>query len=653
MKIHRSSMGWMRCACAAVGLLAVSIAPVLAGESLDGDGRTVYESYRITGGHLVVDIDLQAIGDSGGHVYGDGESVRDDVGYVSSTFDLSSSDVTVVLRDGKLYNVAGQLETIGQFRFTSTLNDLAYDIGDLSLVLEGDQIHGMDHLDLQRDVFDGTFFAEADAGLLTIDAAITLGMSMADFLGDMTAGGTDIGFLRAVLQLELVDVDRPILPETRKTMGAGNPGHDVMVCVLNGLAKWGSFNGIAAYSIGTTSGNVGTEVLPWQQNGTLHPVIPQNMYRLKDGRFEQIGMSWLKHGFCALQQNACAFGCSPAGGGCPQALGVGCTDPYTASRNGSTGSTLGPHYQVNAWTGQYIWPPAAADSSVNTVIRRRIQVDLDDLNPALNAGALYFGEAKYVHLLDAEDNNHFNNESYRPFTVGSFSGGAYNLSWSGSTRIEKSALNAWKEFDDDVAFLKVGVPGEGSFEIAYKITDNKDGTWHYEYAVFNMNSDRSVGSFSVPIPACAAITNIGFHSLDYHSGEPFSNAAWVSSVEGGACSWSTQSFAENSDANALRWGTTYNFRFDADIPPGPTTATLGLFKPGTPESITAVVQGPLTSTTCLGDLSGDDNVGASDLAMLLAAWGPANPCDPADFDGDEMIGPADLAQLLAAWGPCP
>ena len=54
---------------------------------------------------------------------------------------------------------------------------------------------------------------------------------------------------------------------------------------------------------------------------------------------------------------------------------------------------------------------------------------------------------------------------------------------------------------------------------------------------------------------------------------------------------------------------------------------------------------------CSADLDGDGTVGASDLAMLLGAWGP-NPGHPADFDVDGFVNAADLAQLLGNWGPC-
>lgn len=55
---------------------------------------------------------------------------------------------------------------------------------------------------------------------------------------------------------------------------------------------------------------------------------------------------------------------------------------------------------------------------------------------------------------------------------------------------------------------------------------------------------------------------------------------------------------------------------------------------------------------CPGDLNGDGSVGASDLALLLSAWGPCAGCG-ADINGDGTVGAADLALTLSAWGSCP
>ena len=56
--------------------------------------------------------------------------------------------------------------------------------------------------------------------------------------------------------------------------------------------------------------------------------------------------------------------------------------------------------------------------------------------------------------------------------------------------------------------------------------------------------------------------------------------------------------------------------------------------------------------TILGDLNGDDTVGAVDLLILLASWGRCADCNdcPADLNGDCTVGAADLLILLVNWG---
>ncbi len=92
-----------------------------------------------------------------------------------------------------------------------------------------------------------------------------------------------------------------------------------------------------AYDIGTVSCNVGNVNLLWISSTNQHPVIAQNIYRLKNGRLEQLGGSWVKHGFYALTQNLCST-CNGQG---ESVLGVGCSDPYDFGLNGQQ-SSLGP-----------------------------------------------------------------------------------------------------------------------------------------------------------------------------------------------------------------------------------------------------------------------------------------------------------------------
>ncbi len=152
--------------------------------------------------------------------------------------------------------------------------------------------------------------------------------------------------------------------------------------------------------LATTSCNNGAVELNWfEMPQTDHPVIPQNLYRMSGGssndeRFEQIGQSWLKHAFFALQGNACGFGCTPSQTGGTH-LGVGCSDPYDAQLNASQ-SGLGSRAWVNPFTGVF---PSNADSHSghsHSGTSHRLVVERDDLNTTLNPGATYYAEAQYV-----------------------------------------------------------------------------------------------------------------------------------------------------------------------------------------------------------------------------------------------------------------
>ncbi len=356
--------------------------------------------------------------------------------------------------------------------------------------------------------------------------------------------------------------------------GEGVVGPDIVVFDLYQTLNWGTVGDKTAYSVGTISCNRGDEPAQWVSNTNEHPVIAQNLYRLKDGRLEQIGMSWLKHGFYALAQSDCGT-CENPGTG--SLLGVNCSDPYTASLNGGQ-NRLGPRSPVNAFTGYY---PENYPSPGQGTLDGRIQVATSDVEPSSNPSALYFVEGQYITADDATRGNGLNNVSYREVTVEA----DLDLFLESTTQETIPAIEAWAINDPDVTTTVVQVAGEGIFNAAYKAIDNGNGTWRYEYAIHNLNSDRSGEWFQVPILPGTVITNEGFHDVDYHSGEPFSNVDWSISIDavGGSVTWAaTQDYATNPDANALRWGTMYNFWFDADVAPNNAMASLGLFKPGAP-----------------------------------------------------------------------
>lgn len=429
---------------------------------------------------------------------------------------------------------------------------------------------------------------------------------------------------------------------------AGSIGQDVIVGSIPNMQKFGTVGGITAYSAATTSCNIGDEILDWVASTNIHPVIPQNLYRYKDGRLEQIGQSWLKHGFCALQQTLCGP-CQPAGGGCPPRLGIGCSDPYSSSLNGQQ-SNLGPRSEVNAATGFFPYPFSAP--AAPAVVGRRLQVANVDLDPALNPGAEYFVEGMYVHPQDAEDGNDNNNASYRPVNVGSFSGGGYNLSTTGSTRQMQPAIYAWQEVDPSVEIVPIDIEGDGRILLGYTVIDNGDGTWNYEYAIYNLNSNLSVGSLAMAVPDSFSTSDAGFSDCDSHSGEPYSNSDWSPRVTDGILSWSTVPVALNPDANAIRWNTMYNFWLTSDQPPVEGELSIGLFKNGASITMPSAFVPSIPSNTCLADLNNDGQVNGADLGILLGEWNEEGD-NIADLNGDLNVSGADLGILLGAWGPCP
>ena len=371
----------------------------------------------------------------------------------------------------------------------------------------------------------------------------------------------------------------------------GSTGADVIVGdVGSDIVRWGEVGGITAYSLSTDSCNEGDEPLPWIAVTNQHPVIAQNMYRLKDGRFEQIGMSWLKHGFAALALDLCSGDClDPID---PALLGVGCSDPYSALLNGDQEGFemvggLGPRFEVDAATGDFSFP--YTDQGLGgDAIYKRLQVHNDDLDAGLNPGALYFIEGQYITAADALAGNDDNNASYRQVEVD----GELDLDAVAPTVREQAAILAWPAADPSVGVNFIDVAGDGRFILANRARHTPEGRWLYEYALYNMNSHRSAGAFTVPMNPDTVVDATGFHDVDYHSGEPFDGTDWPATVGADTVSWATTDFATDPNANALRWGTLYNFRLDASHPPGPANIEIGLFRPGLPEQLMVAAVGP-------------------------------------------------------------
>ena len=453
--------------------------------------------------------------------------------------------------------------------------------------------------------------------LISKQFASTLGITPE---GDSLAGTISIGAAMQPIQIDHIirgETKSMVMPPMQHAVGAAVPnlvpGPDVIVGDLESVEQAGNDATSVGLGVGTVSCNNGDQPINWHElPATDHPIIPQNLYRMSGGadnaeRFEQIGQSWMKHAFFALEEFICGTcntnpPCITGDQLCP-----GCADTYVASLNYNQDG-IGSRAWTNPFTGSF--PSNANNHSGHnhTGTSHRVTVTTSDLIPAQNQGATYFAEAQYISPTEyawCQANlgqcNMYNNASYRQFSV---SGGPtfFSFSATGSTVRMQPAITAWTGTGATVNQVEPDPGNDGIWFMGYKVTNPSAGVWHYEYALYNMNLDRSIQSFSVPVGG-ANISNIGFHAPPQEPGWPndgtfnnqgYSSMPWTADQSVGSVTWSTETFATNQNANAIRFGTLYNFRFDADQPPEAANAIVGFFKTGSPMMV--AIQGPAGGT---------------------------------------------------------
>lgn len=359
------------------------------------------------------------------------------------------------------------------------------------------------------------------------------------------------------------------------TANWGLPDNDVGLISIGSLqqmARDATAPARVAIAPSATLKNVGQTDVPWYSkfsgsfppyNNDQHPFLVWNAYRLANGVLEQIGVSPLKHAFLTVNTNC---GCSSG-----NILWVSCEDTYGTGTNDSTGS-LGPRseilpsigywqrcqsiFDVNCDGVQNSAPPRA-----NPMDRRMAVLESD-----LQAGGTYYVDSWYVVR---DDKNIFNTMGWRTFTP-SWNGSSWTFGLGGALTTGP-VLDQWVNPAAPGANAQsVLLPTKfGQLKLAVRASDLGAGQWRYEYALMNFDFDSGVKSFSIPVPAGATVSNVGFHDAD-------TNAAsdWTASTAGDAVTWT----APNA-ASVQQFSTLYNFRFTVDASPSAASgslATLGV-----------------------------------------------------------------------------
>ena len=421
------------------------------------------------------------------------------------------------------------------------------------------------------------------------------------------------------------------------------PGPDLLVGDIPTLMQSGSAGTQVGLAIAVTLCNNGdTPVDFLALPNADHPVIAQNLYRMSGGaandeRFEQVGQSWVKHLYFALEQNSCGFGCTPSGNGTH--LGVGCSDVESAGSNGNQ-SDLGSRAWVNPFTGVFPGSNPNPDNHTghtHTGTSHRLLVEASDLNTTLNPGATYYAETQSLTPNEyAWCQNHpgqcnmTNNVSYRQFNVS----GTTNFTFVAAAPTVRTApaMSAWTGAAINVIDPAPGADGRAF--VAWKVTNSSAGVWHYEYAIYNESLDRAIQSFGLPLGCGITANNPGFHAPPQHPGfandgtqnnTGFSSAPWMLNQTANSITWNCETFEQDPNANAIRWGTLYNFRFDSNRPPHSASATIAFFKTGTP--VMVQVEAPMPDACAplgmIGAVSRKTHGSAGDFDVDLPLSGTA------------------------------
>ena len=549
-----------------------------------------------------------------------------ETGEPTLAFRVSSSDLKFVVVDGRFDRIEGGTVS-HEGGFTISKGSGVIDASRFSVVTSatdpdilevrvgtGRQTYTAFELSYPRYIYDAV---ERKLVIGSMDMVLTRRGAQA--LGQLQLAGQLFGTLSVIGDAKpsdgLGDVEIP----TQQFQPVSSAPIDVRISALSSLTvlgRVGTFpNGRNGLSMSTTSCNVGTSNIPWNAPMQVtHPVIAMNLYRVMNGRFEQVGWSWLKHGFLATNQNQCGS-CQHPGTG--SLLGPNCSDTYGTGNNGDR-FYLGERKEVNPFTG--VWDCVGSwfsnyqpdcvrrnTGSGLDVVAHRLEVADADLG---NAGATYYYEAYYIN---ANDFDKYNNVSHRGATF-SWGGSSWSVSSLGASQTQGVAINNWGE-QRTIAEPRA----EGDVIVAVQTTNLGGGMWHYEFAVYNHDLDRQVKEFSIPVPVGTIVQNIGFRDIDQDG-----TNQWSSSVAGGQIKWSTAT-------NPLMYSSVFNFRFDADMPPMASMATMVPSKAGSASQIVSATKGPLV----LMPVSSFTLDSATQLGGNLASL--------AARDGDRLLLTPDIA----------
>lgn len=334
--------------------------------------------------------------------------------------------------------------------------------------------------------------------------------------------------------------------------------------------------------------NVGTAEVPWYEQFTSpdhepydndqHPFLNWAIYREIDGRFEQLGISGVKHAFLTIN-SSCTINCNDN-----HILWLGCEDVYGTGNNDSS-FALGPRAELEAkkgiWEncGSFFDPKPCTGShqqSSNGSDENRLSVYTSDLTDP-DTTAMYM-QAWY---LIRDDINIFNSMGYR--TIDPEQSGNFWLMNRGPVFSNGAALDNYVT-PNTVSTMESSQTldsKEGNLTVAVKVTDLGAGLYRYNYAIENYEFDPRFINYHIPLPSSALLSDTIFVDPEHDD----SNNWLFSHVN------NTLNIIGNAD-NEQDWGMLFSFSFTTNIAPASSSITLDVAHPVLNATLTVVALVP-------------------------------------------------------------
>ncbi len=414
-------------------------------------------------------------------------------------------------------------------------------------------------------------------------------------------------------------------------------GPDLALSSIAGITSLGREgthpDGVNGLSFSTTICNVGDTVAAWRAPmDEAHPGVALQLYRVgvdDDGveRLQQIGLSWVSHGFAAVGQSfceACAF--------VPDItlLPAGCSTTSSATTLGDR-FWLGPRGEWSAHAQAWTCLASYFDGTPVDCIRdengaglgpvdHRLVVRDDDLGLP---GATYFYEA---NVLAADDVDVTNSIASRECTM-VWTG----TTWAFQTPVLRNpttpgpAVLRWGDVQS------VASPGanpaladvHGRAVLAAQVTDlGTGGPWRYEYAVFHWDLSDHIDSLE--LIAGSDARDFSFSDVNNDARDD-----WNATLQGDVLVWHAPVQQPNTEPGGgeLTFGVLYNFGFTSDHPPTSGALSLDL-------ALLGQVDDSFPADTLVPDIDltwvnwGSGKPGAGGITPFLDGSGDLTPGSP-------------------------